>query len=85
MNAYFDKNNTRKAESYMNKIIGNKNKISFINTQTDATLTLDDGTKFYMQKSAGHIEIKIAKDENAPDNYYAVRSMCKELKEVLVK
>ncbi|MFT3909334.1 MAG: hypothetical protein QM737_07920 [Ferruginibacter sp.] len=85
MNAYFDKNENRKAESYMNKIIGNKNNISFLNTQSDATFTLDDGTTFYMQKSPGHIQIKIRKDENQPDSYYAVRSMCKGLKDVLIK
>src|SRR4051812_13039884 len=66
MDAWFSKGKTRDAELLMNERIGRKSDISFLNTQSDALFTLDDGSTFYLQKSPGHIKIKLDKDENSP-------------------
>ena len=85
MNALFGRSRTRAAELYMNKKIGQENNISFLNTQSDAVFTLDDGSKFYLKKSPGFIEIKLNKKENSFRAYHTIKSMCEGMKNVLVK
>ncbi len=83
MNADFNKSETRNLEEYMDKKIGNRSNISFANTESDATLTLDDQTKFYIKKVPGHIEIKLDKDENSSASYRRIKSMCEGMKRIL--
>jgi len=85
MDAWFSKGKTKTVELYMNEKIGNRNNISFINTNADATFRLDDGSKFYMKKSPGHILIKINKMENSYEDIYNLQEMCKGLKDVVLK
>ncbi len=85
MEAYFNKNKSRDVEHYLDKAIGSASNISFVNTRTDATITLDDKTKFYLQKEPGHIEIKLDKRENSDAAYRNIKSMCEGIKEVLAK
>ena len=85
MDAWFGRTKTRKAERYMNETIGRQNNISFFNTETDAALTLDDGSKFYMKKSPGHIVIKMNKDENSDEAYHAIKTMCVGMKDVILE
>jgi len=85
MDAWFAKSKTRAAERYMNEKIGRQNNFSFINTQTDATITLDDGSKFYMKKSPGHITIKINKDEASDEAYHRMKRMCEGMKDVILQ
>ncbi len=85
MDARFGKSKTRTAERYMNHILGRENNISFINTRTDAFLTLDDGSKFYMKKSPGHILIKMNKDDLSDRSYHLVKGMCVGMKDVVLK
>ena len=85
MKAYFSKSKTRDVEEYMNKRIGEKSNISFINMGSDATFTLDDHTTFYMKKAPGRIEIKLDKNENSDEAYHRIKSMCEGIKKVLTK
>jgi hypothetical protein len=85
MDARFGRSKTKRAERYMNEMIGLQNNISFLNTETDAVLTLDDGSKFYMKKSPGHIKIKMNKGETSDEAYYTIKSMCKGMKDVILK
>ena len=85
MNADFSKSKTSVVEYYMDRKIGTKNNISFVNVQSDAILTLDDHTRFYMKKVPGHIEIKLIKAENSYEAYYKIKSMCEGMKKVLTK
>jgi hypothetical protein len=85
MDAWFSKSKTRTAELYMNEKIGKQNNISFVNTETDAEFTLNDGSKFYMQKSPGHIMIKMNKLDNSYDRFQRIQEMCKGLKDVVLK
>jgi hypothetical protein len=85
MKAYFNSNRNRAVEDFMNEKIGNKNNFSFSNTETDANITLDDGTAFYLLKKPGHIEIKLDKEKNSPGSYYMIKTMCEEMKEVILQ
>jgi len=85
MDARFGKSKTRKAERYMNEMIGRQNNLSFSNTETDAVFTLDDGSKFYMKKTPGHIKISMNKDETSDQTYHAVKQMCQGMKDVILK
>ncbi|MFT3980148.1 MAG: hypothetical protein QM687_06725 [Ferruginibacter sp.] len=84
MHAHFDKNKTRAVEHFMNNAIGRKSNVSFTNMVTDATITLDDGTNFYMKKSPGELEIELDKNKNSSISYYTVKSMCEGIKEVIL-
>ncbi|MDN3656202.1 hypothetical protein QWZ08_11225 [Ferruginibacter paludis] len=85
MDAWFSRNKTSIAEQYMNEKIGKENNISFVNTLTDAEFTLNDGSKFYMQKSPGHILIKMNKLDNSYEHYHKIQEMCKGMKDVVLK
>ena len=80
MNAHFGKSKTRDVEEYLDRRIGRRSNLSLVNSQTDATLTFDDHTKFYMKKSPGFIEIKLGKDENSDEAYRAIKAMCEGIK-----
>ena len=83
MNAYFPKSETRNVEEYMDNRIGRKSNMSLANIQTDATLTLDDYTIFYMKKYPGVLEIKLDKNENSDDSCHEIKSMCEGIKKLL--
>jgi hypothetical protein len=85
MNAYFSESKTRQLEYYMAQKIGNANNFSFVNMESDAMLTLDDQTKFYLKKASGHILIKLDKDENSYAAYHRVKKMCEGMKKILTR
>lgn len=85
MDADFHHSKTRQVEHYMNREIGKESNFSFVNTRTDATVTLADNTRFYMRKEPGHLVIKLDKDENSPAAYYRIKSMCEGIKEVITR
>ena len=83
MKARFSKNKTRDVEAYIDRRIGKKSNMSFARTEIDGTISLDDETKFYMQKSPGVLEIKLDKDENSEEAYYAIKSLCEGIKPIV--
>ena len=85
MKAHFKQDRNKAVENYLNEKIGNKNNISFSNLESDADLTLNDGTKFYLKKYAGHVEIQMDKSENSNQAYYALKEICRGMKEVVIK
>jgi hypothetical protein len=85
MDAWFGKSKTSTAERYMNYMIGRENNISFHHTHTDAVLTLEDGSKFYMKKSPGHILIKMNRDETSEQAYHKMKDMCRGIKDVVLE
>jgi hypothetical protein len=85
MNADFSKSKTRAVEEYMDSRIGRRSNRSFMNSQIDGTLALDDHTTFYIKKSPGLIEIKLDKDKNSEVAYRRIKSMCEGIKKVLTK
>ena len=85
MKADFSKSKTRDVEEYMDRRIGTRSNMSFVNTRIDGTLALDDHTTFYIKKYPGYVEIKLDKDENSGDAYQHIKSMCEGIKKVLTK
>jgi hypothetical protein len=85
MVAYFNNRKMREVEYYLNRELGTRNNISFSNTRTNATFTLDDQTTFYLQKDHGHIKIKMDKDENSRAAYRKMKSVCEGMKLVLTR
>ena len=85
MDADFSKGKTRDVDEYMDRKIGNKSDMSFVNTQIDATLTLDDHTTFYIKKRPGYIALKFDKNRNSDEAYRQIKSMCEGIKKVLTR
>jgi hypothetical protein len=85
MKADFNRSRTRDVEEYMDKKIGTRSNMSFVNARIDGTLALDDHTTFYIKKYPGYVEIKLDKDENSGDAYQQIKSMCEGIKKVLNK
>jgi hypothetical protein len=83
MKAKFSKSKTRDVEAYIDKKIGSKSNMSFANSRIDGTVSLDDQTKFYMEKSPGILKIKLDKDQNSEEAYYMIKSMCEGIKSVV--
>ena len=83
MKAHFNRSKTRDVEEFMDDRIGKRSKMSFVNSQIDGTLALDDRTTFYIKKYPGILEIKLDKDENSGSSYRQIKSMCEGIKKVL--
>ena len=80
MSAYYDKSKTRQVQLCLDKHLGTNNTISFENAETDATITLDDRTKFYIKSLPGELEIKLDKEENSFESYNEIKEMCSAVK-----
>jgi hypothetical protein len=85
MDADFSKGKTRDVDEYMDRKIGNKSNMSFVNTRIDGTLALDDHTTFYIKKRPGYIAIKLDKNRNSDEAYLQIKSMCDGIKKVLTR
>ena len=83
MYAHFNKNKTRDVEKYMDNLIGKQSNMSFVNTQIDGTVALDDHTIFYIKKFPGFIKLKLDKNENSYESYHQVKAMCEGIEKVL--
>jgi len=83
MEAHFDENKTRKVQQFMNSELGDRNSVSFINTTTDAMITLDDKTTFYMKSNPGELKIKLNKQDNSYQSYVEIKDLCEGLKEII--
>lgn len=85
MKAHFSENYTRAVEHHMNEKIGRKNNVSFLNVDSDADFTLEDGTTFHLKKYPGFIELKLDKTVNSKRSYYLVKDMCEGLRKVVIQ
>jgi hypothetical protein len=83
MEAWFDENRTQAVEEYMDDKIGRQSDMSFVGTQLDGSIDLDDHTNFLIKKSPGHLKIKLDKQENSADSYRQIKSLCEGIKEVM--
>ena len=85
MNADFNKGKTRAVEEYLDKRIGGRSNISFVNSRIDGTIALDDHTIFYIKKYPGYLQIKLDKGENSAEAYHRIKSMCEGIKKEITK
>ena len=83
MEANFDQERMRDVEHYLDRKIGRRSHMSFVNLRHNGKLSLDDNTNFYLEKSNGHIEINLDKEENSNESYHRIKDMCEGIKEVL--
>jgi hypothetical protein len=81
--AEYPRQNTAKVERYMDQKLGDKSNIGFTHTRIDAEITLDDGTRFYLDKSVGSLELKLDKTKNSYASYQKIKSFGEGLKQVL--
>lgn len=81
--AHYDKSKTRDVDEYMDDEIGRNSNMSFVNSQIDGKISLDDRTTFYIKKSPGHLQINFDKDENSTASYREIKKMAEGLKEVM--
>jgi hypothetical protein len=86
LSARFDDSKTRAVQNYIkdctspNSIFnhGGHNEI-------DATLTLDDNTRFYIKSYEGRLKIKLNKEENSEESCERIKEMCEGVKQLLAE
>ncbi|HSU51100.1 MAG TPA: hypothetical protein VLJ41_10935 [Segetibacter sp.] len=83
MKAKFNESKTRNVEEYLDRRIGNKTNMSFVNTRIDGTIALNDESSFYIRKSPGELTIKLDKDANSEEAYERIKAMCEGIKSVI--
>lgn len=83
MSAHFTRSKTRAVHEFMDKKLGHPNNVSFVNSEIDATLTLQDQTVFYVKSYPGELEIKLDKEKNSYEAYKRVKEMCEGIKSVV--
>ena len=83
MAAHFNKDKTKEIQRYINRRIGRSNNISFVNTEMDAIITLDDETRFYIKLFPGDLKIKFNKVENSYRSYSEIKEMCLGIKAII--
>lgn len=81
--AEYPEQNTVNVERYMDQKFGDASNISFIHTRIDAEITLDDGTRFYMNNSPGNLELKFDRSENSYASYRKIKAFAEGLKPLL--
>lgn len=85
MDAWYSTNKTKRTERYLNDMIGRDNHISFSHRHAEGLYTLDDGSKFYMKKSPGHIMIRVNKDESSDQSLHKIKDICRGMKDVVLR
>jgi len=74
MTAQFNPVKTDKVDRYLDKELATGN-ITFVNTEMDADITLDDKTTFYIKKSPGYLNIKLDKEKNSEQAYTKLKGV----------
>jgi hypothetical protein len=81
--ARYDRRETGRVESFINKNISPDRMGSSPNDYVDANTRLNDNTRFYIKESPGKLKIKLDKTINTVASCYRIRKMCKGVKELL--
>ena len=83
IHAKYDKQQSEEVDRFMDRYFDKHKNVSFTNTIIDATLTLDDGTNFYIKKQPGYLSIKFNKEKNSPAAYRQMKLFSERLKTVM--
>lgn len=83
MSAHFNRSKTRRIHEYMDQKMGKSNDISFVNSEIDATLTLNDNTTVYLKSLPGELKVEVDKDDNSPESLARVKEMCEGIKKIV--
>ena len=82
MTAKFNPEKTTKVDKYLDQELSIGD-MSFINTQMDGEITLDNKTTFYIRKSAGYLNIKFDKEKNSEETFYKIKAVCDGINDVV--
>jgi hypothetical protein len=82
MTAKFNPEKTTKVDKWLDKELA-AGDMSFVNTQMDGDIILDNKTTFYIKKSPGYLHIKFDKDKNSDEAYGKVKSVLEKIGEVV--
>ena len=82
MTAEFNPDRTARVDSYLDKELA-AGKTTFVNTEMDAELTLDDKTTFYIEKSPGYLNIKFDKEKNSEEAFKKLKAVLEGIGEVV--
>lgn len=83
MTARFDRGRTWAVQRYLNEHLHRQNFIPFEKSSINGSVTLDDGTGFYMLSRPGRLKIKIDKTENSEEACVRVKDMCEDIRDIL--
>ena len=81
--AYFNRNKTKAVHEYMDQKLGSYSDMSFVNSEIDAYLTLNNGATFYLKSVPGELEVALDKRQNTKANYIIIKDMCAGIKDVV--
>ncbi len=86
LSAHFEERKTRAVQNFIKEYTASN--INFKrrnNNYIDATVTLDDDTKFYIKSKQGILKIKFDKEQNSEASYEKIKEMCEGVKELLAE
>ena len=82
MSANFDPAKTDAVDRYLDKELATGN-ITFINTEMDAEITLNDKSTFHVKKSPGYLHIKFDKEKNSEEAFTKIKSVLDKIGDVV--
>ena len=82
MTAQFNPDKNDKVDRYLDKELATDN-ISFVSSEMDADITLDDKTTFYVKKSPGYLKIKLDKEKNSEEAFTKLKGVLEGIGEVV--
>ena len=86
LSAHFEDRKTRAVQNYISRYTASTvNFKSRRNKYVDATVTLDDNTRFYIKSKQGLLKIKLDKEENSTESCEKIKKMCEGVKELLAE
>jgi len=82
MTAKFNPDKTDEVDRYLDKELPSGN-MSFVNTEMNGDITLDNKTTFFIKKSPGYLNIKLDKEKNSDEAYSKIKSVCEGINDVV--
>ena len=82
MKAEFNPDKTDEVDRYLDKELPSGN-MSFVNTEMNGDIILDDKTTFFIKKSPGYLNIKFDKEKNTEEAFVKVKSVLEGINDVV--
>jgi len=82
MTAKFNPERTTRVDKYLDQELA-AGSMSFVKTEIDGNITLDDKTTFYIKKSPGYLNIKFDKEKNSEQAYAKIKSVLEGINELV--
>ena len=82
MTAKFNPDKTAKVDTYLDKELA-AGRMSFVNTEMDGDITLDNNATFYIKKSPGYLHIKLDKEKNSDEAFSKIKSVWEGINDVV--